>query len=47
MQETGLVGEPEDMRPLTRPRRSREDNNKRVFKNWGRQACAGLIWLRI
>jgi hypothetical protein len=40
------VGKPERMRPLVRPRRRLEDNNKVDLQEvrWG--AWTGLIWLR-
>ena len=43
-----LVGAPEEMRPLGRPRRRWGDNIKMILKEegWGGE-WAGLIWLRI
>jgi hypothetical protein len=43
----GLVGKPEGMRPLGRPRRRWEDNIKMALQEVGRGAWAALIWLRI
>ena len=42
------MGEPEEKRPLGRPKRNRDDNIKRNLQDvrWGRE-WTGLIWLRI
>jgi hypothetical protein len=42
-----LVGKPEGMRPLGRPRRRREDNIKMDLQEVGSGGWTGLIWLRI
>jgi hypothetical protein len=42
-----LVGRPEGMRPLKRPRRRWEDNIKMDLQEVGWGAWTGLIWLRI
>ena len=43
----GLVGKPEGKRPLGRPRRKWEDNNRRIFRKCEGGTWAGLIWLKI
>jgi len=42
-----LVGKPEGMRPLGRPRCRREDNIKTHLQEVGCGVWNGLIWLRI
>jgi len=42
-----LMGISDEYRPLGRPRGRWEDNNKCIFKIWGRETWIGLIWLRI
>jgi hypothetical protein len=42
-----LVGKPEGMRPLGRPRRRWEDNIKIDLREVGWGAWTGSIWLRI
>jgi hypothetical protein len=42
-----LVGKPEGMRPLGRPRRKWEDNIKMDLREVGWGAWTGSIWLRI
>jgi hypothetical protein len=42
-----LVGKPEGRRPLGRPRRRWEDNNKMDLREVGWVAWTGSIWLRI
>jgi hypothetical protein len=42
-----LVGTPEGMRPLGRPRRRWRIILKWIFKKWDGAAWTGLIWLRI
>jgi hypothetical protein len=37
-----LVGKPEGKRPIGRPRRGWEDNNKRYFRGIG---CSGMKWI--
>jgi len=39
-----LVGEPEGKRPLGRPRRRREDNNKINLQEVG---CEGMDWIEL
>jgi hypothetical protein len=40
-------GEPEEMRPLGRPRLRWEDNTKTDLREVGGEAWTGSIWLRI
>jgi hypothetical protein len=42
-----LVGKPEGMRPLGRPRRRLEDNIKMDLRKWDVEVCIGSSWLRI
>jgi len=42
-----LVGKPEGMRPLGRPRRRWEDNIKIIFRKWDVGVWTGSSWLRI
>jgi hypothetical protein len=42
-----LVGNPEEKRPLRRPRRRWVDNIKMDVREIGRMVWTGLIWLRI
>jgi hypothetical protein len=42
-----LVGKPEGIRPLGRPRHRWKDNIKMNLQELGWGACTGLIWLRI
>jgi len=42
-----LVGEPEEKRPVGRPRRRWEDNIKMIFRKWDVELWTGSSWLRI
>ena len=43
-----LVGKPDRMRPLGRPRHRWEDNIKmEIFRKWDLKARTGLMWFRI
>jgi hypothetical protein len=42
-----LVGKPEGMRPLVRPRLRWDDNTKMYLEEVGRGVRTGSIWLRI
>jgi hypothetical protein len=44
---TVLIGKPEGMRPLGRPRHIWEDNIKMNIKKWGVRLWTGFVWLRI
>jgi len=42
-----LVGKPEGMRPLGRPRRRLEYSTKWIFRKKDEEACTGLVWFNI